>query len=319
LLNEKEIETVAPSLEEIIGIVEETYRMEGRGEVEVPTKIGVHPDYPQSFLHAMPAWVSGTRALGMKWISYYPGNFQRGLPDSTGVIILNHPDHGLPVAIMAGMWITYARTAACAAVAAKYLAPSNPIRLGLVGCGGLGRWSLRALAVVFPTLSEVYVASRTIESRQRFCAEMGKRGSWRLQPVDRVEDAVAGMDIVVSSTPHLPEPPVLGEWWHPRTLAIPLDILSGWDDVAFSLVERLVTDDYDRLQRSTPQGRPGFRLPECWNRMADVVLGKAPKRQHPEERLMAIPTGVASVDMTVSWEILKRAQAAKAGIQVRLS
>ena len=135
ILTEGEVESIAPPLHDIIKIVEDTFRMQAQGNVEVPTKIGVHPDFPRSFLHAMPAWVIEARALGLKWVSYYPGNSQRGLPDSTAVIILNHPDHGLPVAIMSGMYITYTRTAACAAVAAKYLAPPDPISLGLVGSG----------------------------------------------------------------------------------------------------------------------------------------------------------------------------------------
>ena len=138
LLDRADIEAVAPSLPEIVEVVEETYRMDGRGEVEVPVKVGVHPGRAHSFLHAMPAWVAGERALGMKWISYYPGNTARGFPDSSGLIVLNDPDHGHPVAIMEGMWITLVRTAACGAVAARYCARPEPARLGLVGCGGLG-------------------------------------------------------------------------------------------------------------------------------------------------------------------------------------
>jgi ornithine cyclodeaminase/alanine dehydrogenase-like protein (mu-crystallin family) len=255
----------------------------------------------------------------MKWVSYFPGNLERGKPDSTAVIILNHPDHGLPVAIMAGMYITYARTVACAAVAAKYLAPSNPTRLGLVGCGGLGHWSLRALSLVFPGLQEVRVASRTAKSREKFCEEMKNQGSWNLQPVDEVKEAVNGMDIVVSSTPHPAEPPVRGEWWEARTLAIPLDVLSGWDDAAFHITERLVTDNYEILSGRKPEGREKFQIPKTWDSIADIVLGKAPGRRYSDERIMAIPTGVASVDMTVGWEVFRRAQKAGVGKQIPLS
>ena len=255
----------------------------------------------------------------MKWVSYFPGNFERGLPDSSGIIILNHPDHGLPVAIMAGMWITYARTAACAAVAAKYLAPPHPTRLGLVGCGGLGHWSLRALSIVFPTLREVRVASRSKASREQFCAEMSAEGPWDLFPVDQIEDAVTGMDIVVSSTPKPLDPPVKGTWWEPRTLAIPLDVLGGWDDEAFRLTERLVTDNYDGLSHFKLKNRPSFQLPTHWSSLADVVIGKAPGRQRPDERLMAIPSGIASFDMTVGWEVYRRARAAGVGTKVQLS
>jgi alanine dehydrogenase len=128
LLSEKDIRSVAPSLPEAVALVEEAYRLDAEGQVDVPTKIGVHPDRANSFLHAMPAWVNGARALGMKWVSYFPGNFDRGLPDSTGIIILNDSEHGLPCCIMEGMYVTFLRTAACAAVAAKYLAPRPPKR-----------------------------------------------------------------------------------------------------------------------------------------------------------------------------------------------
>ena len=138
LLSEKNVRSVAPTPPEVVALVEQAYRLDAEGKVEVPTKIGVHPERANTFLHAMPAWVGGARALGMKWVSYFPGNFDRGLPDSTGIIILNDPEHGLPCCIMEGMYVTFLRTAACAAVAAKYLAPRPPKTLGLIGCGGLG-------------------------------------------------------------------------------------------------------------------------------------------------------------------------------------
>lgn len=319
ILTQDDILSVAPSLTDIIGIIEDTYAMDARGEVEVPTKIGVHPDYERSFLHAMPAWVSGARALGMKWISYYPGNSDRGYPDSTGLIVLNDPDYGVPVAIMEGMWITYARTTACAAVAAKHLAKPNVARLGLVGCGGLGTWSLNMLGALYPDLQEVYVASGRRESRESFCARMAAQGSWKLTPVDDVKDAVADMDIVVSSTPHLPDPPVKGEWWTPGTLAIPLDVLSGWDDNAFRMTDRLVTDGYQGLSRFVDPNRPDFRLPETWSSLADVVSGKVAGWQENQGRVMAIPTGVASTDMTLGWEIYRRAEANGIGTRIKLT
>src|SRR5215469_4500929 len=94
LLNQNHVQAVAPDLPAVVCLVEQAYRLDAEGKVDVPTKIGVHPTYPKSFLHAMPAWVDGVRALGMKWISYFPGNRQRGIPDATGIIILNDPDDG---------------------------------------------------------------------------------------------------------------------------------------------------------------------------------------------------------------------------------
>ena len=115
LLSEKDSRAVSPTLVEIVALVEQAYRLDAEGKAEVPTKIGVHPERANTFLHAMPAWVGEAKALGMKWVSYFPGNFDSGLPDSTGIIILNDPDIGLPRCIMEGMYVTFLRTAACAA------------------------------------------------------------------------------------------------------------------------------------------------------------------------------------------------------------
>jgi len=308
LLSLSDIERIAVPHEEVLSIVEDTYRMAGRGQVEVPTKIGVHPDYPKSFLHAMPAWVSGARALGMKWVSYFPGNMQRGVPDSTGVIILNHADHGLPIAIMEGMWVTYARTAACAAVMAKYFAKPNPTRLGLIGCGGLGTWSLLMLAEMFPSLTEVHVASRTEASRTDFAKRMAEKGPWRITPVAGLRHAVEGMDIVDSSLPRPPQPLIKGEWWAKGALAIPLDVVATWDQASLSAADQLVTDDYPGLKGYARRVAPALQIPPEHVDFAKVVIGEVPGRQNAEQRIMAIPTGIASLDITLAATIYERAQ-----------
>lgn len=320
VLGERDIAGVAPGRPEIIDIVERTYRAAAAGAAEVPTKIGVHPDHPASFCHAMPAWVEAERALGMKWISSYPGNMARGLPDSTGVIVLNDPDSGLPVAIMAGMWITYTRTGACAAVAARHLAPPGARRLGLIGCGGLGKWSLRMLSEVLPGLAEVRVASRSRESCERFCSTMAAEGPWQLVPVDRNEDAVRECDVIVSSVPKPGRPEALEAWWSRGALAIPLDITKCWDNAAFERADLLVSDGYEALVRTAARTRLSLALPEeRLVRLEHVVSGRAPGRRSPGEHIIAVPTGVASVDMTLSWEIFRRARAAGLGTKISLT
>ena len=318
LLDSADIAAVAPSLTEIVEIVEETYRMDGRGEVEVPVKAGVHPDRPHSFLHAMPAWVAGEKALGMKWISYYPGNTERGFPDSSGLIVLNDPDHGLPVAIMEGMWITFVRTAACGAVAARHCARPDPVRLGLIGCGGLGMWSLRVLSALFPTLTDVFVASRTRASREKFCAAMAEEGPWTLTPADSAEDAVRDMDIVVSSIPQGSERPLKAGWWTPGMLAIPLDVLTAWEDEAFEVIDLLVADNDAGLRAAAAQRRPDLHLPDRFTSFGDVVLGNRPGRRSDRDRIMAIPTGLGSVDMPLAWSIYRRAREAGIGTEIDL-
>lgn len=308
LLGAPDVAQLAPSLPEIIGMVEQTYRMEARGEVDIPPKVALHPHGPQSFLHAMPAWVSGAAALGMKWVSFFPGNAAHDLPTSSALIVLNDPDHGLPVAIMDGMWITNARTGACAALAAKHCANPAPRRLGLVGCGALAEWSLRCIAAVHPSIDEVFVSSARPESRRAFCAAMAAKGSWQLTPVDDVRLAVEGMDIVVSSVPKLERHPVRGDWWSPGTLMVPLDVTGAWDDAVYRVADRLVCDHRENLERALARYRPNLALDESrLVTMQDIAAGTVSGRQAPDERVLAFMTGVGSIDMTVAREIYRRA------------
>lgn len=322
ILSEREIRQVAPSRREIVAIVEEAYRLEAAGKVEVPSKIGVHPSRANSLVHAMPAWVSGASALGVKLISYFPGNFAAGFADSTGIIILYDPANGQPLAIMEGMWITLARTAACAAVAAKYLARPKPERLGLVGCGGLGEWSLLTLTEMFPSLREIRVASRRAETREAFAVRFAGRGPWHIAPVAETRHAVEGMDIVVSSTPQQPEPRLMGAWWSPGTLAISFDYPYAWDDAAYAAADALFCDDLARLavfEKAGASGkRPGLRFPARRPSLQDAVAGKH-LRPKPSERVFGMITGIASTDVTVAAEIYRRAKVAGLGTEIAMT
>ena len=318
LLNANDVRSVAPALPEIVALVEEAYRLDAEGQVEVPTKIGVHPGRGNSFLHAMPAWVNGARALGMKWVSYFPGNFDRGFPDSTGIIILNDPDHGLPCCVMEGMHITFLRTAACAAVAAKYLVARPPQTLGLVGCGGLGLWSLRVMGAIFPSIEQVYVSSRTRRSREKFCAKLSPEGKWKLTPVDDPHEAARNLDIVVTSIPPGTDQPVTADAFTPGTILIPLDLMNSWQDDVLALADRVLADNPAHFSAQVESRRAsalsGLKAPV---RIQDLVAGKLP-RAAPSDRSLVAVCGIASTDVVVGWEIYRRARAANVGLEFEM-
>jgi ornithine cyclodeaminase/alanine dehydrogenase-like protein (mu-crystallin family) len=308
LLNEGDIAAVAPAYANIVSLIEETYRMQARGGVEVPPKIGVYPHGSQSFLHAMPAWVAESRALGVKWVSFFPQNAARGKEVSSGLVVLNDPDSGLPVAILEGMWITYARTAACAAVAARALSTGSPQRLGLVGCGGLARWSLRMIGAVLPSIKEIFVASTRRETREAFCVAMGREGDWRLKAVDDLRGAVEGMDIIVSSVPKLDVHPVSGKWWSKGSVFIPLDVTGAWDDAAYAMADRIVCDGTENLRKAIERYRPNLTIePGRMVSLQDITVGKETGRRTADDRVLAFVTGIASSDVALASEIYRRA------------
>ena len=117
-LSKNDVERVNLSMEEIIQALDEAFREKGLGRVEMPPKPGIHT-MPDAFIHAMPASVPGVGAAGCKWVSGYPENYKKNLPYINGLLILNDPETGIPLAVMDCIWITAMRTGAATAVAAK--------------------------------------------------------------------------------------------------------------------------------------------------------------------------------------------------------
>jgi ornithine cyclodeaminase/alanine dehydrogenase-like protein (mu-crystallin family) len=147
-LSRKDVETINLPMREIIDVLEAMFKEKGLGRTEMPPKPGIHTR-PDTFIHAMPAYITSLESAGMKWVSGYPDNQKKGLPYITGLLLLNDPETGIPIAIMDCTWITAKRTGAATAVAAKYLARPDSTTIGIVACGVQGRSHLEALTSLF--------------------------------------------------------------------------------------------------------------------------------------------------------------------------
>ena len=113
-LSRHDVETVALPMADIIAGLEAMFIEKGRGLTEMPPKPGIHTQ-PDAFIHAMPAYIPSLGAAGVKWVSGYPANQQKGLPYISGLLILNDPETGFPLAVMDCTWITAQRTGAATA------------------------------------------------------------------------------------------------------------------------------------------------------------------------------------------------------------
>ncbi|MGH3093533.1 MAG: ornithine cyclodeaminase family protein, partial [Gaiellaceae bacterium] len=144
-----EVARLLPEIPEQLDLVEETYRAVAAGRVELPPKPGVHPR-PDSFLHAMPAYLRDDDVVALKWVAGYPANKERGLPYITGLVVLNDAETGLAVAVMDGAKITAARTAAASGVCVRRFAPEGWQEAAILGCGEQGRFHARILRALNP-------------------------------------------------------------------------------------------------------------------------------------------------------------------------
>jgi len=310
-LSQADVQAVGLTMPEVIDALEAAFREHGEGRVEMPPKPGVHSQ-PDAFIHAMPAYIPALHAIGVKWVSGYPGNQARGLPYINGLLILNDEETGVPLAVMDCTWITALRTGAATALAAKYLARPESQTVGILGCGVQGRSNLAALKARFP-LKRVVAYDVVPEAQERFAA-LAER--WGLEVVRATEprQAVEWCDMVVTAGPILrtPHATIKAGWLPEGTFASLVDFDSYWDGAALQEADKFTTDDIPQFEHYRAMGY--FQhTPPIYASLGELVTGKKPGRENPRERTMACNLGLALDDMAVAPIVYKRALEKKIG------
>ena len=316
-LSREDVEATRLPMSEIIQALEAMFKEKGDGKVEMPPKPGIHPR-PDAFIHAMPAYIPSLEAAGVKWVSGYPGNQARGLPYITGLLILNQPDTGVPLAVMDCTWITAQRTGAATAVAAKYLARPDSVSIGIVACGVQGRSNLEALACLFE-VRHVKAYDLYPEVALRYAREMEARLDLDIEPVKTLPEAVKDLDIVVTSGPILKNPKASIEpgWLAPGSFASLVDFDSYWQGAALREVNKLATDDLAQMRYYRQEGY--FRqTPEVYADLGEIVSGRKPGRESDSERTASINLGLALDDMATAIRVYQRAKARGIGRELPL-
>lgn len=316
-LSRADVEAVGLPMADIIDALESMFREKGEGRVEMPPKLDLHTR-PDSFIHAMPAYIPSLRAAGMKWVSGFPDNPKQGLPYISGLVVMNDPDTGIPLAVMDATWITAKRTGAATAVAAKYLARPESSSVGIVACGVQGRSNLEALSCCFD-LERVQAFDAVAEAATTFAREMAEAVEAEIEVVDSPRAAMAGMDLVVTSGPILqnPSPVIEAGWLTEGAFACPLDFDSYWQGEAFREADKLATDDAAQLDHFRTCGYFGD-TPPPYADLGEIVAGTKPGRESPGERAICVNLGLALDDVATAAVLYERAVAAGIGTHLPL-
>jgi len=174
------------------------------GKVTQPVRSVIKVDPPGGFLGIMPALTPD--GLGLKAVTFYPSNAERGIHTHMATIFLVDPETGAPLAVMDGRLITEMRTAAVSAAATKLLTEPSAKILAILGSGVQARSHAEALRLV-RDFREICVWSPTHEHAERFAKEIGAKAM-------SAEEAVRDADVVVTAT-NSKTPVLKGSWLKP--------------------------------------------------------------------------------------------------------
>jgi len=130
------------------------------------------PGSTDATLLLMPAWTVGQQSrVGVKIVTVYPDNGQRGLPAIFGQYLLLDGHTGAPLALLDGTMLTKRRTACASGLASRYLSRPDASSLAMIGTGALAPHLIRVHCKVRP-IRRVTIWGRRIEQAQRLAQEL---------------------------------------------------------------------------------------------------------------------------------------------------
>ncbi|MGK0555187.1 ornithine cyclodeaminase family protein [Macrococcus capreoli] len=171
-----------------------------KGLANVPLRTNI--DVPESNGQAlfMPGYVQGDEsALGIKIVSVYPDNINKGLPSVPATMIVMNPETGIVDGIIDGTYLTQLRTGAVQGAATDLLARQDAKIGALIGTGGQAESQFEAMITV-RDLEEVRIFDIDFSRAQAFANEMADKYSVKARAVETSEACVTDADIITTVT-----------------------------------------------------------------------------------------------------------------------
>ncbi|CAA9526363.1 MAG: Ornithine cyclodeaminase [uncultured Thermomicrobiales bacterium] len=275
----------------------------------------------------MPASVPVMGALGLKIVSVFPANLERGLATINALVCLVSDETGEPVAIMDGTYLTALRTGAGCGAATDLLARPDSRTLVVFGSGAQGVTQAAAVCAVRP-IERIVVVDPNRAALERYRAAIAR--DWpdlgdRIETREREDGAIADADVVCTATTS--RTPVFDAAgvrpgthvnavgsYTPQMQELPSALVAR-STVVVDAAEAAVAEAGDLIVPMT-EGLVG--LEHYQRELGMVVSGTVPGRTSSDELTLFKSVGNAVQDVVVARRAVERAIARGVGTEIRL-
>jgi len=324
-INEKEAKTLI-DMPTCVDLMERCFREYGKGRVEHPVKLhlSLRPEY-DSYLNSMPSFLKDSNLMGVKLAGCTKDNTGKDLPTSIAIIVLFHPETGVPYAVIDGTYITALRTGAIVGLQAKYLAKKNSKTLAIIGAGAQGYTSLEAVQCALNgAIEEVRIVDlnpRMIEKyKARAAAEFPKT---KVVVKNSIQEAATGADIVACCA-NATKPLLIGIDFDKGTHVISVSeclqspewIKKTFTKMTSDFPECLITrENQENLWSAKLSGEEPVVLPMDLvdETLADIIVGKAKGRETEDDIIFSATVGMSMEDVVAGEHVYQQALKKDAG------
>jgi ornithine cyclodeaminase/alanine dehydrogenase-like protein (mu-crystallin family) len=259
-------------------------------------------------VHVKGAWLKGSPVFALKAATGFAANRERGLPTSSGFVMIFDAATGHPCALLADDgYLTELRTGAAGALAVSLLAAPRVAKIAMIGAGGQARFQLRAIAQVIEW-KDASVWSLHAERCAAYAQEMTAALDKPVRTASSVEDAVRDADVIVTTTPARGAL-VQESWVKPGATVIAVGADSPGkqelDPLLLVRADKVVVDlvrQASRLGELQHVCAPGsiVSAANVHGELGGVLTKRYAGRESPSERIICDLTGTGAQDAAIA-------------------
>ncbi len=320
ILTEADLRALVPLDAAAVACVEDAFRALATKKVAMPPILRLDIPEHRGEVDVKTAYVPGIDGFAIKISPGFFDNPKLGLPSVNGMMVLLSSRTGLVEALLLDNgYLTDIRTAAAGAVAAKHLARPDSKVAAIFGAGVQAALQLRALTLVRP-IDEARISARDGAKAATLAARLGEELGIAVRAVADPREAVAGADIVVTTTPA--ESPLLMAGWispgqHVTAMGSDAEHKNEIDPALVAGADLYVADSLAQTRRlgelrhaiAAGLVAADAAFPE----LGAIVAGQASGRASAHDITLADLTGTGVQDTAIAALARSRAVAAGAG------
>ncbi len=325
ILTADEVRKALP-MKQAIEEMKKAYASLSEGTAVAPLRTSLPIPNSEALSLFMPAYVSAQdgNALAVKVVSLFPGNPARGLAFIQAAVLVFDAETGQAIALLEGSSLTAIRTGAAGGAAVDLLARPDSKVAAIFGAGAQGRTQLEAASEARP-LETAFVYDADANKAKTFVEEMRGRGSIPsdLRVASSPREAIEQADIIctatTSTTPVFDDRDVrpgshisaVGSYT-PDMQEVPAETL---------LRARIFIDSHTASMEEAgdllkPIRAGLFGPSHICGELGEVILGKIPGRESPDEITYFKSVGIAVQDALAARVALTNAREMNLGTEV---
>jgi ornithine cyclodeaminase len=306
------------SMKDAIQADKDALKLYSAGLSNVPLRVNLDiPEHEGQSLY-MPGYAGGANALGVKIVSVYPKNIEKGLPSVPATMVLVNSETGEVSSIMDGTYLTRVRTGAVSGAATDVLARKDSTVFALFGTGGQAESQLEAVLTV-RAIKLVKVYDISIERAEKFAEKMqkefGDKFGVMITAVNSSDEAIKDADIITSVTTSI-KPTFNGKLVkkgaHINGVGSYTPVMQEIDEFVITNSDKVYVDTRDGALNESgnfiiPINKGIYSKDKIEGELGEVILGKASGRENDEEITVFITTGSGVLDVVTAQKIYENA------------